>query len=169
MAELRQRKAGERELKVFRQCKNRLYLDLSFVFLGFAFIGVLLGATQLFQITYLILILIVFALIVGFAVYINWYFTTYIITTMRVEYRSGIISKMEEEISLDDIQSIDTKQDIVGRIFHYGDIYIEAAGANLIILKNVHQAHRLAHEIATLSLEYNKNVKFKKDEEVFSV
>lgn len=169
MAELRQRKAGERELKIFRQCKDRLYLDYFFVFVGFGCIGILLGVTQLFQISYLVLILSVLALIVGLAVYLNWYFTIYVITTMRIEYRSGIISKMEEEISLDDIQSLDTKQDIIGRIFHYGDIYIESAGANLIILKNVHQAHRLAHEITTLSLEYNKNVKFKKDKEVFSV
>jgi uncharacterized membrane protein YdbT with pleckstrin-like domain len=169
MAELRQRKTGERELKVFRQCKNRLYLDWVFVFLAVLLIGVLLGMSGFFQMGYLIAVLFVLMLCIGFAIYVNWYFTVYVITTVRIEYRSGIIARAEEEISLEDIQTIDTKQDLIGRIFKHGDIYIEAAGSNLIILKNVHHAERLAHEIATLSLEYNKDVRIRKNKEIFSV
>lgn len=161
---------GEHELKVFRQSRIRLYLDLFFVLIAFLFIGVLFVLSSFFQLA-ILFILIVIAALVSLAVFINWYFTVYVITSVRVEYRSGIISKVEEEICLEDIQTVDTQQDIIGRIFDHGDIKIEAAGLNTIILKNVHHAHRLAHEIANLSLEYNKKtpIKIPKEPPVFSV
>jgi len=170
MEQVREKKPGEKELKIFRQSPIRLYIDLFFVVIAFCFIGVLFILSSFFQII-LIAVLLVFAVLVAAAVYINWYFTVYTITSVRVEYQSGIIARFEEEIALEDIQTVDTHQDLIGRIFDHGDIMIEAAGNNTIILKNVHHAHHLAHEITNLSLQYNRNVKLKlpRDKEVFSV
>lgn len=153
-------KQGEKELRVFRQSPMRLCLDLSFIVLAFILIGVLLSLSVSFSIIEIFILLVVMAM-VGFAAYLNWYFTIYIITSVRVEYQVGIIGRYEEEIALEDIQTVNTHQDIIGRIFAHGDILIESAGMKTIILKNVRHAHRIAHEIATLSLEYNQDVSVK--------
>ena len=165
----REFKTGEKQLKVFRQSRIRLYMDLGFVLIAFAFIGLLFGISGFINFL-IVILLILLAFLVGLAVFVNWRSTVYYITSIRVEYQSGIIAKYEEEIALEDIQTVDTHQDIIGRIFDHGDILIESAGMNKIVLKNVRHAHRMAHEIATLSLEYNKDVKLRmpKGKEMFA-
>ena len=156
----RELKSGEKILRRFRQSRIRLYMDLGFVLIAFVFLGIVFALSSLYN-PIIIVILLFLAILLSGAVFTNWYFTVYIITSVRVEYQTGIIAKFEEEIALEDIQTVDTHQDIVGRIFDHGDISIESAGLNTIILKNVKHAHRLAHEIANLSLEYNKDVKLR--------
>ncbi|MCX6809838.1 MAG: PH domain-containing protein [Candidatus Berkelbacteria bacterium] len=152
---------SEQDIRVFRQSRSRLYTDLLFVVFAFLGIGILFSLSTLVQpyIWFVILILVVLTALVGFGAFLNWYSTVYKITTIRIEYKSGIISKVEEEICLEDIQTVDAIQNFIGRFLGHGDIKVEAAGQNIIILKNVRHAHKIAHEITNLSIKYNKNSK----------
>jgi uncharacterized membrane protein YdbT with pleckstrin-like domain len=157
----------EQDLITFRQSKDRLYLDLVIVFLSFIGLSIMFVLSGLFPPIVLVAIFII-ALFVGGTIFLTWYFTIYKITSIRIEYKSGIISKVEEEICLEDIQTVDAIQSLLGRLLNHGDIKIEAAGNNVIILKNVHNAHNLAHQIATLSLRYNKDVELGEEAEPFN-
>ncbi len=161
-----QDQSSEKDLIIFRQSRDRLFLDLAIVALSFVGLIILFASSAIFP-TVFLLIVVIIGLMVGLTVFASWYFTIYKITTIRVEYKSGLISKMEEEICLEDIQTVDTVQSLLGRLLNHGDIKIESAGNNTIILKNVHNAHNLAHQIATLSLHYNKTVEVKDDDVPF--
>ncbi len=156
------KQSGEKDLIIFRQSRDRLYLDLAIVALAFIGLCIMFYSSTFFN-PIVLIILFFIIILVCITVYVSWYFTIFKITTIRVEYKSGLISKIEEEIALEDIQTVDTVQSLIGRLLNHGDIKIESAGNNIIILKNVHNAHNLAHQIATLSLNYNKSVEIDDD------
>jgi uncharacterized membrane protein YdbT with pleckstrin-like domain len=160
------RQHNEKDLVIFRQSRDRLYLDLGIVLLSFIGLSIMFLVSALFP-PIIILIIFAIAVFVGAVIYLTWYYTIYTITSIRIEYKSGIISKVEEEICLEDIQTVDAMQSLIGRLLNHGDIKIESAGNNIIVLKNVHNAHHLAHQIATLSLHYNKDVELKEDQTPF--
>jgi uncharacterized membrane protein YdbT with pleckstrin-like domain len=60
--------------------------------------------------------------------YVNWYFTHFVVTTDRVIYRTGFISKRGVEIPLDRISNINFSQKIFERMIGAGDLSIESAG-----------------------------------------
>lgn len=60
--------------------------------------------------------------------YVNWYFTHFVVTTDRVIYRTGVISKKGVEIPLDRISNINFSQRIFERVIGAGDLSIESAG-----------------------------------------
>jgi uncharacterized membrane protein YdbT with pleckstrin-like domain len=60
--------------------------------------------------------------------YVNWYFTHFVVTTDRVIYRTGVISKKGVEIPLDRISNINFSQKIFERVIGAGDLSIESAG-----------------------------------------
>jgi uncharacterized membrane protein YdbT with pleckstrin-like domain len=60
--------------------------------------------------------------------YVNWYFTHFVVTTERVIYRTGFVSKRGVEIPLDRISNINFSQKIFERVIGAGDLSIESAG-----------------------------------------
>ena len=60
--------------------------------------------------------------------YLNWNFTHFVVTTNRVIYRTGVISKKGVEIPLERINNINFHQRIIDRIIGAGDLDIESAG-----------------------------------------
>ncbi|MDQ1520316.1 MAG: hypothetical protein QOI55_1389, partial [Actinomycetota bacterium] len=60
--------------------------------------------------------------------YVNWYFTHFVVTSDRVIYRTGVISKHGVEIPLDRINNINFNQRIFERVIGAGDLEIESAG-----------------------------------------
>jgi uncharacterized membrane protein YdbT with pleckstrin-like domain len=60
--------------------------------------------------------------------YVNWYFTHFVVTSDRVIYRTGVLSKHGVEIPLDRISNINFHQRIFERIVGAGDLDIESAG-----------------------------------------
>lgn len=157
--------AGEKDLLIFRQSKKRLYLDMIVVILACMGLGVLFLFSPISHfIVFLGLLLL--AVLISSAVFVNWYFTIYKITTIRIEYSSGVIVRLDEEMCLEDIQTVDDVHTLIGRILNFGDVKIESAANNTIVLKNVHNADNLAHQIANLSLHYNKEVEVKEENAV---
>jgi uncharacterized membrane protein YdbT with pleckstrin-like domain len=60
--------------------------------------------------------------------YLKWNFTHFVITTDRVLFRTGVLSKRGVEIPLERVANINFKQSIFERVIGAGDLAIESAG-----------------------------------------
>jgi uncharacterized membrane protein YdbT with pleckstrin-like domain len=60
--------------------------------------------------------------------YFKWRMTYFVVTSRRVIYRTGVISKHGVEIPLERINNINFHQRIIDRIIGAGDLDIESAG-----------------------------------------
>ncbi len=60
--------------------------------------------------------------------YLGWRMTYFVVTSRRVIYRSGVISKRGVEIPLERINNINFHQRLIDRIIGAGDLDIESAG-----------------------------------------
>jgi uncharacterized membrane protein YdbT with pleckstrin-like domain len=60
--------------------------------------------------------------------YLKWRMTYFVVTSRRVIYRSGVVSKRGVEIPLERINNINFHQRLIDRIIGAGDLDIESAG-----------------------------------------
>jgi membrane protein YdbS with pleckstrin-like domain len=60
--------------------------------------------------------------------YLQWTMTYFVVTSRRVIYRTGVISKRGVEIPLERVNNINFHQRIIDRIIGAGDLDIESAG-----------------------------------------
>ena len=60
--------------------------------------------------------------------YLQWNFTHFVVTSDRVIYRTGVLSKRGVEIPMDRINNINFNQNIFERVIGAGDLEIESAG-----------------------------------------
>jgi membrane protein YdbS with pleckstrin-like domain len=60
--------------------------------------------------------------------YLKWRMTYFVVTSRRVIYRSGVISKRGVEIPLERINNINFHQRLIDRVIGAGDLDIESAG-----------------------------------------
>jgi uncharacterized membrane protein YdbT with pleckstrin-like domain len=60
--------------------------------------------------------------------YLKWNFTHFVITTDRVVFRSGVLSKRGAEIPLERVSNINFRQSLWERMIGAGDLEIESAG-----------------------------------------
>ncbi len=60
--------------------------------------------------------------------YLEWNFTHFVVTSDRVIYRTGVLSKHGVEIPMDRINNINFNQGIWERVIGAGDLEIESAG-----------------------------------------
>jgi uncharacterized membrane protein YdbT with pleckstrin-like domain len=60
--------------------------------------------------------------------YLKWNFTHFVITTDRVLFRTGVLSKRGVEIPLERVSNINFRQSIFERMIGVGDLEIESAG-----------------------------------------
>jgi uncharacterized membrane protein YdbT with pleckstrin-like domain len=60
--------------------------------------------------------------------YLKWNFTHFVVTSDRVLYRTGVLSKRGVEIPLERVSNINFKQTIWERAIGAGDLNIESAG-----------------------------------------
>ena len=65
------------------------------------------------------------------------FFTEYGLTTKRVIFKSGIISRNTEEMRLSKIETVEVKQGIIGRIFGYGNVIVTGTGRSSVVLNYV--------------------------------
>ena len=60
--------------------------------------------------------------------YLQWRFTNFAITTSRVIYQQGLVSKKGVEIPLERVNNVNFNQTIIERILGAGDLLIESGG-----------------------------------------
>lgn len=103
---------------------------------------------------YVIIGIAVVGAFIAAAIIMNWYMTTYRLTTKRVESKSGILGFHEEEISLDDVQHVDVKRTFPGMILNYGSVLVHAAGSNANVeFTNISNPKMMANKIEDLAIE----------------
>ncbi len=59
------------------------------------------------------------------------------ITTYRFVYKTGLIARNTQEVSLNKIEEITLSQSIWGRVFGYGSLVLRGTGVGVITLPNV--------------------------------
>jgi uncharacterized membrane protein YdbT with pleckstrin-like domain len=63
--------------------------------------------------------------------------TEIIVTSKRVIYKTGFISRSTVEMNLDKVESVLVQQTLVGRMIDYGTVIIRGVGAGLEPIRNI--------------------------------
>ena len=105
-------------------------------------------------------VLILLALVWLGWTYLKWVTTTFVITTDRLIYRHGILSKHGIEIPLERVNTVFFSQSIFERMVGSGDLVIESAGElGRQDFSNVRKPSAVQNEIHK-QMEANENRKF---------
>lgn len=115
-----------------------------FFFLYYLFACPFLGsiANALEHYCYVAALIILIFLILVF--YLDWKFNRLYLTNFRLIQERGIIGKRYMSIRLKDIEDIVCCYGILGRIFGYGDLTIESAGTQgLMVFKGIPKPRRM--------------------------
>jgi len=92
--------------------------------------------------------------------YLRWATTNFVITTDRLIYRHGVVSKHGIEIPLDRVNTVFFSQSILERIVGSGDLTIESAGEKgSQQFSNIRKPSAVQNEIYR-QMEANENRKF---------
>jgi uncharacterized membrane protein YdbT with pleckstrin-like domain len=104
--------------------------------------------------------LILFALVWLGWTYLKWVTTNFVITTDRLIYRHGVLSKHGIEIPLERVNTVFFSQSIFERVVGSGDLVIESAGElGRQDFDNVRKPSAVQNEIYR-QMEANENRKF---------
>jgi uncharacterized membrane protein YdbT with pleckstrin-like domain len=143
---------------IFKVHLHWLYVfvpELVLVILGF----LVLGFAFLTKLPYWILA--VFTVLWSFSmliVFLEWLSINYYLTNLRLIEERGIIGKRIMFVPLNKVQDITCKFGILGRIFGFGDLEIESAGAfGKIVFSFLPQPRKLKEEINRAILEFKEN------------
>jgi uncharacterized membrane protein YdbT with pleckstrin-like domain len=92
--------------------------------------------------------------------YLRWITTNFVVTTDRLIYRHGVLSKHGIEIPLDRVNTVFFRQSIFERVVGSGDLVIESAGEmGRQAFSNVRHPSAVQNEIYR-QIEANENRKF---------
>jgi uncharacterized membrane protein YdbT with pleckstrin-like domain len=104
--------------------------------------------------------ILVLVILVWFGLrYAGWMTTNFVVTSDRVIYRSGVLSKRGIEVPLDRINTVVFHQGPFERIIGAGDLEIESAGQNPARFTDIRKPSIVQAEIYKQS-EANENRKF---------
>jgi uncharacterized membrane protein YdbT with pleckstrin-like domain len=67
-------------------------------------------------------------LVVALPRYLRWATTLFVLTTDRLIFRSGVLSKLSKEIPLERVNDVTYSQSLWERLIGAGDLFIESAG-----------------------------------------
>ncbi|MET0903765.1 MAG: PH domain-containing protein [Acidimicrobiales bacterium] len=138
------------------------FLKAGLVFLAAVAVGILLlaweGAPDFLGIPSGVVILLALAWF-GWT-YLEWVTTNFVITTDRLIYRHGVLSKHGIEIPLERVNTVFFSQSILERMVGSGDLVIESAGEmGRQNFSNVRKPSAVQNEIHK-QMEANENRKF---------
>ena len=98
---------------------------------GLVFPGIVLLMSQGFSLRTVVLFLIGVLVVGALAAlwgFLSWRATTYTVTANSFRLRQGVFQKSERTIPLDHVQSVDTVQGVIQRLFGVVEVRIETAG-----------------------------------------
>jgi uncharacterized membrane protein YdbT with pleckstrin-like domain len=79
----------------------------------------------------LAIMLFVLAVLMLVTAWFRRWTTEIAVTNKRIIYKRGFIQRRTAEMNMDKVASVDVKQSILGRIFDYGNVTVQAAGMTL--------------------------------------
>lgn len=98
-------------------------------------------------------------LCVGWILVLSWRRTIFYVTTSRVKSCSGIVGTQEQELTFDDVQSVEVSRTFWGAIFGFGTIKIEASGQERdVIISNIQNPQEIAQKISSSSMQVKKPI-----------
>jgi putative membrane protein len=101
---------------------------------GLAIPSVVLLMSQGFSlptVTLFLLVLLIVAALAALWGFLSWRATTYAVTSNSFRLRRGVFQKSERTIPLEHVQSVDTVQGVIQRIFGVYEVRIETAGGGV--------------------------------------
>lgn len=112
-----------------------------------AIITILIYTGITFIIAYVALV-VVFAG-VGWVLILNWTRTVYYFTNRRIKSCYGLVGSSEQELTYDDVQSVEVNRTFWGAILGFGTIVIEASGqARDVVISNIQNPKDVAQKIS---------------------
>ena len=87
-------------------------------------------------------------------IFLGWWMTFYRVTDKRIESRFGVIGFREKEISMNDIQIVEVKQNFWGLLWNFGDITVRSAAKEEreLMMLNVPNPRPRARQIEDFAL-----------------
>ena len=73
------------------------------------------------------------------------------VTTKRVIYKKGIISRKSEEMKLNSIETVEIDQGITGRLLGFGNVTVTGRGLSNVIFKTVDDPMAVKRQIESVS------------------
>jgi len=96
-----------------------------------AFIGSYISQAMALLWQVLAAMLFVLAALMLITAWFRRWTTEIAVTNKRIIYKRGFIQRRTAEMNMDKVASVDVKQSILGRIFDYGNVTVQAAGMTL--------------------------------------
>ena len=91
--------------------------------------------------------LLLAAFVVGIPLLLSLIFSERCLTSKRVVYKEGFISRRTDEMKLEKIENVQFSQSVMGRILGYGNVEISGTGAGQVTLKKVSSPISVKREI----------------------
>ena len=85
---------------------------------------------------YLFLVLLIFGFLFGL---VNYLTTEYILTNNKIIKKIGFIQRDIQELKLENIESIQVSQSILGRMLNYGHLYCIGIGSSTLVIYNINK------------------------------
>ncbi|MEI6146248.1 MAG: PH domain-containing protein [Methylococcales bacterium] len=92
-------------------------------------------------------VLIGSAIFVGLNIFVEIFSTEIYVTNKRVIFKTGLIRRNINEMTLLKIENVKLHQDITGRIFDIGSLSIEGTGGGHILIEDIDAPMALHHNI----------------------
>ncbi|HSF87399.1 MAG TPA: PH domain-containing protein [Acidimicrobiia bacterium] len=121
---------NEEVIREFRPHWRMLFVPMLWVLLGAVAIGLVWTVIPVDGIWPLILTVLVMVALLPLAAkpFIDWWFTSYVLTNERLITRAGVVARQGIEIPLENINNVLFSQNVVERVLKSGDLLIESAG-----------------------------------------
>jgi uncharacterized membrane protein YdbT with pleckstrin-like domain len=121
---------NEEVVREFRPHWRMLFVPMLWVVLGAVAIGLVWTVIPVDGIWPLILTILVILALLPLAAkpFIDWWFTSYVLTNERLITRAGIVAREGIEIPLENINNVLFSQNVIERLLKSGDLLIESAG-----------------------------------------
>ncbi len=73
------------------------------------------------------------------------------VTNKRVIFKTGIISRKTEEMTLKSIETVEIDQGVFGRIFGFGDVRVTGRGISDVVFKGIDDPMAVKRQIESVS------------------
>ena len=76
-------------------------------------------------------------ILIFFSIMIRIWTTEIVVTSLRVIYKRGWISRSTEELALQTVEEVNLQQSVLGRMMGFGRVHIRGSGEGEISLPNI--------------------------------
>ena len=94
----------------------------------------------------------------GIYLYIRWHMTRYILTNKRLVINAGLVSHFFWDLPFDKYDEISGEQNIIERLFNFGDLTVNSVGGSREVILNVPGPQNMRKNFHSVREEYKKQL-----------